>query len=46
MEDFKNLGSWIIDSKKGMEARIGSAWEAVNKLGKIYKSKLKRELKI
>ena len=43
---FKYLGSWIADSKKDMEVRIGLAWKALNKLDKIWKSKLKRKLKI
>ena len=44
--DFKYLGSWIADSKKDMEVRIRLAWKALNKLDKIWKSKLKRKLKI
>ena len=44
--DFKYLGSWIADSKKDMEVRIGLAWKVLNKLDKICKSKLERQLKI
>ena len=44
--DFKYLVSWIADNKKDMEVRIGLAWKALNKLDKIWKSKLKRKLKI
>ena len=36
----------IAGSKKDMEVRIGFAWKALNKLKKIWKSKLKREIKI
>ena len=42
--DFKYLVSWIADNKKDMEVRIGLAWKALNKLDKIWKSKLKRKL--
>ena len=43
VHDFKYLGSWMADSKKDMK---GLAWKALNKLGKIWKSKLKSKLKI
>ena len=46
VEDFKYLGSWIADSKRDMEVRIKLAWKALNKLDRIWKSELKRELKI
>ena len=46
MQDFKYLGSWITDRKRYMEVRIGLAWKALNKLDKIWKSKLRRKLKI
>ena len=46
VHDFKYLGLWIADSKKDMEVRIGLAWKALNKLDKIWKSKLQRKLKI
>ena len=46
MQDFKYLGSWITDRKRYLEVRIGLAWKALNKLDKIWKSKLKRKLKI
>ena len=41
VHDFKYLRLWIADSKKDMEVRIGLAWKALNKLDKIWKSKLK-----
>ena len=46
VHDFKHLGSWITDSKNDMEVRIGLAWKVLSKLGKIWKLKLKRKLKI
>ena len=46
VEDFKYLGSWIADSKRDMEVRIRLAWKVLNKLDRIWKSKLKTELKI
>ena len=46
VEDFKYLGSWIADSKRDTEVRIRLAWKVLNKLDRIWKSKLKRELKI
>ena len=36
----------MADSKKDMKVRIGLAWKALNKLGKIWKSKLKSKLKV
>ena len=35
----------MADSKKDMKVRIGLAWKALNKLDKIWKSKLKSKLK-
>ena len=46
VDDFKYLGSWIQSSKRDMEIRIGQAWRALNKMEKVWKSNLKRELKI
>ena len=42
VEDFKYVGSLIADSKRDIKVRIGLAWKALNKLDKIWKSKLKR----
>ena len=39
-------GSWMADSKKDMKVRIALAWKALNKLDKIWKSKLKSKLKV
>ena len=41
VEDFKYLGSWTAGSKRDMEIRIGLIRKALNKLDKIWKSKLK-----
>ena len=41
VEDFKYLGSWTTGSKRDMEIRIGLIRKALNKLDKIWKSKLK-----
>lgn len=46
VEDFKYLGSWTTGSKRDMEIRIGLIRKALNKLDKIWKSKLRRKLKI
>ena len=46
VEDFKYLGSWIADSKRDMEVKIRLAWKVLSKLDRIWKSKLKTELKI
>ena len=45
-EDFKYLGSWVNDSVKDIKTRKAQAWVACNKLSKIWKSNLKKELKI
>ena len=46
VKDFKYLGSWIATSKKDMEVRIGLAWKALNKMRTVWKSNLKRSLKV
>ena len=46
VEDFKYLGSWIESSKKDMEIKIGLAWQALNKVNKLWKSNLEKWLKI
>ena len=46
VEDFKYLGSWTTGSKRDMEIRIGLIRKALNKLDKIWKSKLKWKRKI
>ena len=46
VDSFKYLGSWLASSATDMNIRIGQAWSALNKLDKIWKSSLKREMKI
>lgn len=46
VNDFLYLGSWIESSKKDLNIRIGKAWTALIKMDKIWKSNLKKELKI
>ena len=36
----------MADSKKDIKVRIGLAWKTLNKLDKIWKSKLKSKLKV
>ena len=45
VEDFKYLGSWIDNTQKDIKVRIAQAWIACNKLTKIWKSNLNRNLK-
>ena len=46
VNDFKYLGSWMESSKKDIQTRKALAWQACNKLNKIWKSTLTRNLKI
>ncbi|MEE8288342.1 MAG: reverse transcriptase domain-containing protein [Nitrosomonadaceae bacterium] len=46
VNDFKYLGSWINSTEKDIKVRKALAWKACNKMTKIWKSKLKRNLKI
>ena len=46
VDNFKYLGSWLASSSTDMKIRIGQAWNALNKLDKIWKSTLKRGMKI
>ena len=45
-KDFKYLGAWIDDSVKDMKTRKAQAWVACNKLNKVWKSNLHKNLKI
>ena len=45
VEDFKYLGSWTNNTQKDIKLRIAQAWVACNKLSKIWKSNLNRNLK-
>ena len=46
VDDFTYLGSRIASSEKDIKVRIGKAWGALQKMNTIWKSNLKRELKI
>ena len=46
VEDFKYLGSWINTTERDLKARISKAWAVCIKLGTIWKSDLRRKLKI
>jgi len=46
VDDFKYLGSWIMNSKKDIGVRIGIAWSTIKKLNKVWKSQLERGFKI
>ena len=46
VDNFKYLGSWIQSSEKDMNVRIGQAWIALNKMMKVWKSNLKKHLKV
>ena len=45
VDDFKYLGSWIINSKQDIITRIGQAWTAAKKLNSIWRSHLNNDLK-
>ena len=46
VNDFKYLGSYVDDPEKDIKCRKAQAWSACNKLSKIWKSNLSRNLKI
>jgi hypothetical protein len=46
VEDFKYLGSWIMNSSKDISVRIALAWVAAKKLNRVWKSHLDRKLKV
>ena len=46
VEDFKYLGAYIADSKKDFNTRKGQAWDACNKLQKIWNSKISSAAKL
>ena len=46
VENFKYLGAWTENSEKDIKIRKALAWNACNKLEKIWTSKLSRNLKI
>ena len=46
VDDYKYLGSHIINSEKDFNTRKGMAWAACNKMDKIWKSNLDRTIRI
>ena len=46
VDDFKYLGSYLSNSAKDINVRIGCAWEAIRKLDSLWQSKLPRAYKI
>merc|ERR1712002_1093162 len=44
-QDFKYLGSWVDSKDRDISARKAAAWQALNKLGNIWKSDLDTSLK-
>ena len=46
VEDFQYLGAWVDESGKDIEVRIAKGWGALNKMEKVWKSKLPRNLKL
>ena len=46
VDDFKYLGSWIASSEKDINTRIGQAWSALSKMKVIWKSVMKKKLKV
>ena len=45
VKDFKYLGSWVRSTEQDIKIRKAMAWKACNKLTKIWKSTLSRNLK-
>jgi hypothetical protein len=46
VQDFKYLGSWIDSFEKDIKICKAEAWRALNKLNKIWKANLSRDIKI
>ena len=46
VKDFKYLGSWVRSTEQDIKVRKAMAWKACNKLTKIWKSSLPRQLKV
>ena len=46
VKDFKYLGAYLPNSYHDFNSRKALAWSAANKLGRIWKSSLKKELKL
>ena len=46
VEDFKYLGSWVESTEKDIRVRKALAWQALNKMSSIWKSDMRRALKL
>ena len=46
MEDFVYLGAWVGSTEHDFIVRKAKAWAACHKMKKIWKSKLRKDLKI
>ena len=46
VDDYKYLGSHILNSEKDFNIRKGMTWSACNKMDKLWKSSLNRQIKI
>ena len=46
VDDFVYLGAWIGNSEKDFEIRKAKAWNALNKMNRAWKSKMKRKMKV
>lgn len=46
VEDFKYLGSWVDSTEKDIKIRKALAWQALNRMGTIWRSKMSRETKV
>ena len=46
VDDFVYLGSWIGNSEKDFKVRKAKAWSALNKMNRVWKSKMSRKMKV
>ena len=46
VDDFKYLGAYIMDSAKDFRTRKGMAWDACNKMDKVWRSNLPNNIKL
>ena len=46
VNDFKYLGSWVESTEKDIAVRKAQAWQALNKMSRIWCSAMHRELKL
>ena len=45
-QDFNYLGSWVDSKERDISSRKAKAWQALNKMDNIWKSKLSRTIKL